>query len=791
MGLNDVFNQLKLGVVGTKTSSIDQKLDHAVKDILQYKSNSGRLGYIDLMKNIISKSASQTLSNNSFGNNIFSQLSNPSAFGQGQRLGRYKMYESIVSYIGYCQRAMTVIVDNVLSPDDITKTSLEINPKKFLDNDSKSMGEISYIKELIATVKLEKYLDVIVSSCLQNGDFFVEIADQKTALISRSYLAENVINLHTKEDTTNSFVFENKESTINVKVKIDYSLLYEDESINKRNDANISTLLTTDPDGDKTPTKKYLKNYKLVLHDPSRVVKLQSELYPLCFGYLIFPKFSVSPGMAVADQSINDICKDIIGNIAKKIPRVGDLEKDDEIKEIITNIIKETNSQMLMTIRYVPPDKIQHFQKPSVKNYPYGQSLFFGTEFNAKVLISLETALAVQRINRSTEKRKIGIEIGLPRDAQKMIQKLKEQFRKRKVSIDSYGSVDTIASTISTFEDIYIPMKDGKPFIDISTFTEGNVDIRSKVDELKYMRDSIIASLQVPPSFIGIEENLSNKCIILGTYIKLTSGKNVTLENLIDEFNLTGTITDKYSYSYDKETGKIVPGKIIWAGVTRKNAEVVKVTLDNGMSEIVTPDHHFMNRYGVYVEAKDLKVGDSLMPSCIESNHKVVSVEYLTETYDTGDITVEKYHNFAVGSGIIISNSALSEENILFARAVVNHQKYLSEQVSELIEKIISIVDPEKATYILNNLSISFSAPKSLQFERETRYTSDLANLIETLERLGIPKSYSIKKYLTSIDWLDLKSYETSEQIDKTLGTQKDDEDQFGGMGGMGGMPMM
>jgi len=75
-----------------------------------------------------------------------------------------------------------------------------------------------------------------------------------------------------------------------------------------------------------------------------------------------------------------------------------------------------------MTIRFVPPDRIQHFQKPSVKNFPYGQSIFFGSEFDAKILISLETSLAVQRINRSTEKRKIAVEIGLPRDAQKMIQ---------------------------------------------------------------------------------------------------------------------------------------------------------------------------------------------------------------------------------------------------------------------------------------------------------------------------------------------------------------------------------
>lgn len=638
MSLIDDFNQLKLGVVGTKTSDINKKLDFAVKDILQYKSNAGRLGYIDLMKNIITKSAASTLSKSSVGNNLFNQVANPAAFGQGQRLGRYKMYESIVSYIGYCQRAMTVIVDNILSPDDITKTSLEINPKKFIDDNTKSMGDISYIKELIDSVKLEKYLDVIVSSTLQNGDFFVEIADQKTALTSRAFLAENMVNLHTNQNLENtSFVFESKEDNINVKIKMDYSLMREDNSDDENTVVNL--LKNKDPNADTKPEKKQLKNYTLALHDPSRVVKLQSELYPLCFGYLIFPKFSIAAGINIADQAINDICKNIIDNLATKIPNIEDMDKKDEIKDIISNIIKETSSQTMMTIRFVPPDRMQHFQKPSVKNYPYGQSLFYGTEFNAKVLISLETSLAVQRINRSSEKRKISVEIGLPRDAQKMIQKLKEQFRKRKVSIDSYGSVDTIASSISTFEDIYIPMKDGKPFVDISTFTEGNADIRSKVDELKYMRDSITASLQVPPSFIGIEESLSNK-------------------------------------------------------------------------------------------------------------------------------------------------TSLSEENILFARAIVNHQKYLGEQVNEIIQKIVSIIDPEKAMYILDNISVNFSAPKSLQFERQTRYISDLVNLIESLERIGIPKNYSVRKYLTDIDFVDLKNYQTSEDIDKSLGVKKEEPDAMGGFGG-------
>ncbi len=130
-------------------------------------------------------------------------------------------------------------------------------------------------------------------------------------------------------------------------------------------------------------------------------------------------------------------------------------------------------------------------------------------------------------------------------------------------------------------------------------------------------------------------------------------------------------------------------------------------------------------------------------------NHKVVSIEWLTETVDTGDITVEKYHNFSLASGIIVSNSALSEENIAVSKNFVNHQKYLAHQMQELMLKIYQVLDPEKALTILDDVIVAFPTPKSLQFERESKYMGDLAGLVETLERIGIPKEYSKKRYLT------------------------------------------
>jgi len=388
---------------------------------------------------------------------------------------------------------------------------------------------------------------------------------------------------------------------------------------------------------------KTLNNLQLIFHDPSFVIKLQSSLFPVCFGFLVFPVRSVNPSATMSDDAINNICIAILKSLEKKLPQMKEFSNDEELKSIINALLAQTDLNRAMDIRYIPPDKMIHFMVPTTKYYPYGESIFDSTQYTAKVLISLETALAVQRLARSTEKRKIAIEIGLPRDARKAIELMKEEFRKRKISLDSFGSVDTIPSMITTFEDVYIPQKDGKSFVDISTFTEGNVDVRSKVDELKFLRDQMVSSLGIPPAFLGIEENLSNK-------------------------------------------------------------------------------------------------------------------------------------------------AALSEENILFARTVIGHQKYLTHQVRELIQKVFDIIDPEEALTILDHVEISLPVPRSLQYEREARYMSEVANLIENLERVGIPKEYTKRKYLSQIDWEEVKKYDIDEKIDKNLDPSKKEDDMMGG--GVGGMTM-
>ena len=97
-------------------------------------------------------------------------------------------------------------------------------------------------------------------------------------------------------------------------------------------------------------------------------------------------------------------------------------------------------------------------------------------------------------------------------------------------------------------------------------------------------------------------------CLAGDTAIRLLNGETKTIKELYES-----QAKDFWVYSIDKN-GNIVPGKADTVLLTRKNADVLKVTLDNGKSFKCTPDHKCMLRDGSYVEAKDLKAGVALMP---------------------------------------------------------------------------------------------------------------------------------------------------------------------------------
>lgn len=97
-------------------------------------------------------------------------------------------------------------------------------------------------------------------------------------------------------------------------------------------------------------------------------------------------------------------------------------------------------------------------------------------------------------------------------------------------------------------------------------------------------------------------------CLAGNTKIPLVDGTTKTIKELSEQSSWDKTLV----YSVDKQNN-IVPGKVtkVWKTGTR---QTLKITLDNNEYLQCTPEHLVMLRDGTYVEAKDLKPNDSLMP---------------------------------------------------------------------------------------------------------------------------------------------------------------------------------
>ncbi len=218
---------------------------------------------------------------------------------------------------------------------------------------------------------------------------------------------------------------------------------------------------------------------------------------------------------------------------------------------------------------------------------------------------------------------------------------------------------------------------------------------------------SVIATKEaIIPAAVGVDIG----CFVGDTLIPLVDGKSYSLKELTAR-------NEEFIVYACTPTGKIVAAKAN-AKLTRKNASLVKVILDNGEEIICTPDHQFMLRDGSYQEAQYLQAEISLMPfyskldkdgytlisqpysgrwqkahSIITdgqkvrtsynqnsvlitnntsrtavltkpalpdfNNHKVVAVVPVNYTEDVYCLTVPEYHNFALKAGVFVHNCGM------------------------------------------------------------------------------------------------------------------------------------
>lgn len=182
--------------------------------------------------------------------------------------------------------------------------------------------------------------------------------------------------------------------------------------------------------------------------------------------------------------------------------------------------------------------------------------------------------------------------------------------RKRHVHIDiaTSGDGDALGMAMGYVDSIIEIDGEKKPHIVIDCLIRIKArpgteillsDVRRILYELKEDRGFRIYSV----SMDGFQ------CLTGDTKVPLLDGRTLTMKELSEQYPEGGV----HTYSFDKNTGRIAPGKVTKAWSTAIK-EILEVDLDNGEIVRCTPDHRFMLRDGTYQQAQYLTKGQSLMP---------------------------------------------------------------------------------------------------------------------------------------------------------------------------------
>lgn len=547
----NIIQKLRKKIIGNDDSKALEKIDDIINSISDNLINKDIGNHIDLIKSI----SKEALGDKSLLQNIEREFLSTDMVKS--RAYRYSTSDEITDNLPPCARALKVLSDGILSPDDITKKSIQVLYDSEI-NDSDTEQELSQIKSLSKALDIDRLLYYTITDTLKYGDQFLEICDTADESIPLTSLTEvATVFEEGKEDKTEkvSLVFENFKSE-----EKDKNILEEASSNNNMN----------------------INNVFIIDHKPETVIKLKSEKHKLCLGYIIIPDSKLSDQNSSPNSSsggknfvsklistyssssgsnsknIDDIYKKVFEkiktinlsniNMSDKNIKINKKELKDILNRVMSSVELEDESfgesQKKIKIRFVPDERMVHFRINEKKFYPYGESIFQKSIFHAKLLIALESAATIKRLTNSTEKQIVYYESGMSRDEKSIVEGIKNQLTKRTHSVDSLGSVASIPSIAQTYHTMYIPTVRGKRLIEFDTLQQ-SPEMRGVVDELKLFRDFLVSTLDVPPPYINIEENLSNKnslafenAVFAETIIGYQYILNPQLRELFDKLSL-------------------------------------------------------------------------------------------------------------------------------------------------------------------------------------------------------------------------------------------------------------
>jgi len=155
--------------------------------------------------------------------------------------------------------------------------------------------------------------------------------------------------------------------------------------------------------------------------------------------------------------------------------------------------------------------------------YPYGQSLIEPARSPAHQLRLMEDAMVVYRLTRAPERRVFYIDVGQlpPFKADAYIDRLKDQFRKRKVAsnkgMPGANSVEERWQPPAADEDYWIPLR---PNANTRIETLPGAQNLGEIDDAIYFRNKLFTALNFPKNYLSNEDTNATRITLSAQDVK-------------------------------------------------------------------------------------------------------------------------------------------------------------------------------------------------------------------------------------------------------------------------------
>ena len=172
--------------------------------------------------------------------------------------------------------------------------------------------------------------------------------------------------------------------------------------------------------------------------------------------------------------------------------------------------LTDTELGQTTAIRFAP-SQIIHFRIGDDRKtfYPYGQSLIEPARAPAHSLRLMEDAMVVYRLVRAPERRVFYIDVGQlpPFKAEAFMDRLKDQFRKRKIANNSgnggANQVDERWMPPAQDEDYWLPIR---PNSGTRIDTLPGAENLGEIDDAVYFRNKLLTALNFPKNYFNNED---------------------------------------------------------------------------------------------------------------------------------------------------------------------------------------------------------------------------------------------------------------------------------------------